>query len=671
MRAVRYSRPSFVISLCCLLLLSACGEQPAPVAQVAAEPEFVGSQACQSCHEAEFESWQASHHDLAMMVADTNSVIGDFDDARFEYFGEETRFFRDGEKFVVQTLNAFGEEQVFPISYTFGIEPLQQYLVEMDDGHVQTLPFAWDARPAADGGQRWYHLYPDEYIGPEDPLFWTGREQNWNYMCAECHSTNVRLDYDVDSDSYATTWSEINVGCEACHGPASLHVAAANAAGGASDAGLLISFNDRKDVTWRMNPATGIAQRDPFAMGLPIEPEACGRCHARRGLIAEDYEYGHSLAHTHRPALLTEPLYFSDGQIRDEVYVYGSFVQSKMYQAGVTCSDCHDPHSARLRTGGDLDAVCAQCHMPERFAVTTHHGHEVAEVACADCHMPSRVYMGVDARRDHSMRIPRPALSVGTDLPNACTNCHTEQTNEWAARAAAEWWGEAEAPAPNQAGIVRATVLAELGQPFGADAAIAVERGLRDPDPIVRLGALRAAVNLPPEQMLQQVAPLLEDDVRGVRIEAASLLAPLRAYLPESLANAFVAAATEYRDAQWAVASRPVAHLALAQFENQLGNLDQALVHSEQALRMDPDNALVRHAHGLLLVRFERHDEALAELRLAAEMAPLNARFVYVYAVALNSLGQESEAIRVLEEASNNHPDDADIAAFLRMLKAD
>jgi hypothetical protein len=604
-----------------------------------------------------------------MQVADESTVLGNFDNVEFEYFGETTQFYRDGERFLVRTLDAEGQLEEFEVGYTYGVEPLQQYLVSFENGHVQPLPFAWDTRAEQEGGQRWYHLYEDEYIGPEDPLFWTGREQNWNYMCAECHSTDVRLNYDVDTDTYATTWFEINVGCEACHGPASLHVAAAEAQNEGDVGGLLIDFGDRRGVTWQMNPVTGIAQRDPFAMRLPAEPEACGRCHSRRGLIAEDYEYGQPLGHTHRPSLLTEPLYFSDGQIRDEVYVYGSFVQSKMYQAGVTCSDCHDPHSAELRTGKNLDSVCAQCHLPEKFAVTSHHQHEVGQVPCADCHMPSRVYMGVDARRDHSMRIPRPDLSVGTDRPNACTMCHDDQTDEWAAAAASEWWGEPDPVELSSAGIVRATALAQLTPPLSADGRSAVEKGLGDPDPLVRVGALQAAINLPPEIILQVVPPLLEDDVRGVRIEAASLLSRLRGYLPENYADAFEAAALEYREAQHAIASRPISHLALAEFEGQLGDLESALRHSDQALRMDPDNALVRHARGLLLVRLNRHDEALVELQKAAEIGPENPRFAYVYAVALNSLEQPEEAIAVLEEASRLHPDDPDIAAFLEMLR--
>jgi hypothetical protein len=653
------------------LLLGACGEAPLPQAPPAipTSAEFVGGTECKTCHESQFSDWSGSHHDLAMQHADESTVLGDFGDVSFEYFGTVSRFLRDGERFIVRTQDDKGELADYEVAYTYGVTPLQQYLVEFPNGHVQPLPFAWDARAADAGGQRWYHLYPDEYIGPDDELFWTGRRQNWNFMCAECHSTNVALNYDVASDSYGTTWSEINVSCEACHGPGSVHVAMVEA--GVGNGGLVVDLDDRNGATWQMNLDTGIAQRSRLAMSAPQQPESCGRCHARRGPISEDYEYGEPLAHTHRPALVSEPLYFADGQIRDEVYVYGSFLQSRMYQAGVTCSDCHNPHSLELHTGPDPDLVCAQCHLPSTFAVTGHHGHEAGQVPCVDCHMPERTYMVVDPRRDHSLRIPRPDLSLVSDVPNACTTCHTDRDNAWAAAAALEWWGEPKGLRSSPPGIVRASAMASMTPPLQGDEPAFVERSLSDADPLVRMAALQAAVGLPPESQLQLAAPLLDDDVRIVRIEAASLLAPLSSYLQPAQSVQFAAAADEFREAQYAVGSRPEAHAALAEFEAGLGNIDQALVHSDQALRMAPELALIRHSRGLLLVRASRHDEALPELRAAAELAPESARFVYVYAVALNSLGEPEEALRVLEEAQATlHPDDPEINNFLQLLRA-
>jgi hypothetical protein len=604
-----------------------------------------------------------------MQHADESTVLGDFGDAEFEYFGTTSRFLRDGERFVVRTQDDDGEPNDYEISYTYGVTPLQQYLVEFPNGHLQPLPFAWDTRSAEEGGQRWFHLYPDEYIGPGDELFWTGRQQNWNFMCAECHSTNIALNYDVASGSYDTTWSEINVGCEACHGPGSVHVTMVET--GVGDGGLVIDLDDRNGATWTMNLDTGIAERSRLAMQPPRQPESCGRCHARRAMISEDYEYDQPLAHTHRPALVSEPLYFADGQIRDEVYVYGSFLQSRMYQAGVSCSDCHNPHSLQLHTGPDPDLVCAQCHLPEKFAPTSHHGHGAGQVQCVDCHMPERVYMVVDPRRDHSIRIPRPDLSLDSDIPNACTTCHVDRDNEWAAAAARDWWGEPAAPEFAPPGILRASALETLSPPLSPGATAFLERSLSDPDPLVRTAAVRAAANVPPEGLIEALLPLLDDEVRGVRIEAAALLAPVSSYMTQAQAASFAAAANEYRAAQQAIGSRPQAHVALAEFEASMGNIEQALVHSDQAVSMAPDMALVRHSRGLLLVRAERRDEALVELRAAAESAPEVARFVYVYAVALNSLGDPGEALRVLEEAqATNHPDDPDINNFLEILRS-
>ncbi|MBU2676365.1 MAG: cytochrome c family protein, partial [Gammaproteobacteria bacterium] len=318
-------------------IFSGCGEEIVPRPVAPGPAEFVGSNACANCHEPEYRAWRGSHHELAMQVANTSTVLGDFSDAEFDYFGKKTQFITRNSEYFVRTDNALGEDQEFRITHTFGITPLQQYLVEFPGGRLQALPYAWDSRAVEDGGQRWYHLYPDEYIEPGDELHWTGRLQNWNYMCAECHSTNLVMGYDAETKNYDTTYSEISVGCEACHGPGSVHHDQAVSATFDDDFGLPVDLNDNRTASWIMNPDTGIAERSKPVAGPSQQPESCGRCHSRRGVIATEYEYGKALADTHRVALLDEHLYFADGQINDEVYVYGSFVQSRMYRAGVTC----------------------------------------------------------------------------------------------------------------------------------------------------------------------------------------------------------------------------------------------------------------------------------------------------------------------------------------------
>jgi tetratricopeptide (TPR) repeat protein len=697
-----------------LWLLAACdAPPPAPVPLT-----FAGSQACRECHAPQFEQWQASHHALAMQEATPDTVLGDFSGTEFRYFDTVSTFFmRDGD-YVVRTDNKDGELEEFIVKFTFGVTPLQQYLVEMPDGRVQSLTTAWDSRSRADGGQRWYHLYPDEYIGHDDPLHWTARNQNWNYMCAECHSTNLRKNYDPDTNTFATTWAEINVGCEACHGPASRHIARARA--GSGHAGLTVDLDDSGRAVWQMNVDTGMAERSELVMRPPRQPEACGRCHARRSLATGDYEFGRPLHDTHTPSLLETHLYYADGQILEEVYVYGSFLQSRMYQAGVSCSDCHDPHSARLRTQGSPSNVCNTCHLPQRFAGVDHHRHESADVQCVDCHMTSRVYMGVDARRDHSFRIPRPDLTISTGSPNACNQCHDDRDSAWAAQAIDAWYGTertahyAEAihegrsgsPSANSLllraigtsaypGIARATALTLLRPPYSAGILAEIRRNLTNPDSLIRHAALTALANAAPELIIEWAVSLLTDPVRSVRIEAARVISPVQAALPRGQVPAFQKANNERIAAQLAIAERPEAHMNLGNLYGEAGQLQAAEAAFRRALSLEPraaaarvnladlyaemgriddaenllrngiamddGDAVLHHALGLMLVRSDQREAALVELETAVGLQPDDSRFVYVYAVGLNSMGRGDEAIAVLQEATKRFPADFDI----------
>jgi predicted CXXCH cytochrome family protein len=343
------------------------------VAGTAASPQFVGRDVCSGCHEEQAAQWSGSHHDLAMQAASEETVLGDFDNASLNRYGVTSSFFRKGETFMVRTEGADGKLRDYPISYTFGVEPLQQYLVEFPRGRLQALSLAWDTRPKERGGQRWFHLYPDEQIAHDDELHWTQPSQNWNSMCAECHSTNLEKNYDPAERTFSTAWSEIDVSCEACHGPGSDHVAWAGRKPGwekhESGMGLAISLDERKRVDWAMDPETGNAVRSrPRDSGREIG--MCARCHSRRSPISGNYVHGEPLLDHYLPRLLDAGMYYADGQIDDEVYVYGSFIQSRMFQAGVTCSDCHEPHSLQLRAPGN--GVCLQCHAATKYDRASH-----------------------------------------------------------------------------------------------------------------------------------------------------------------------------------------------------------------------------------------------------------------------------------------------------------
>ena len=386
--------------------------KPEPAIPVATK-EYVGADACKQCHQAESEAWQGSHHDLAMQEANEQTVLGDFDNAKFKHDNVESTFFKRDGKFMVRTDGPDGKLTDYPITYTFGVTPLQQYLIAFPGGRYQALSIAWDSRPKAEGGQRWFHLYPKEKMDHTDQLHWTGRYQNWNMECAECHSTNLKKGYDAASDSYKTTFNEINVACESCHGPASQHVEWAKQAQppySDDDKGLAVKLHSHWQDAWKLTDGNVTAHREQPADDALMN--TCWACHARRSTLVEGSLPGLPLEDSHHPSLLTQPTYYADGQQRDEDYTWGSFRQSKMFQNGVTCMDCHEPHSLKLRAEGN--ALCTRCHNAEKFDTEKHHFHKQDSkgAQCMDCHAPEQNYMVIDGRHDHSFRLPRPDLSL-------------------------------------------------------------------------------------------------------------------------------------------------------------------------------------------------------------------------------------------------------------------
>jgi predicted CXXCH cytochrome family protein len=689
-------------------------------------PDYVGRKVCTNCHSEQAAQWSGSHHDLAMQEATTETVLGNFNNASLTQFGVTSTFYRKDGQYRVRTEGPDGKLQDYPIRYTFGVDPLQQYLIEFPGGRLQALSLAWDARPRDQGGQRWFHLYPDERITHDDELHWTQPAQNWNSMCAECHSTHLQKNYDPATRTFATTWSEIDVSCEACHGPGSEHVAWAEHEPGwekrESSKGLVVALDERKDVQWKTDPNTGTVTRSRVR-GSTKEIELCARCHARRSPISHDYVHGDRLLDHYLPRLLDEGLYYADGQIEDEVYVYGSFLQSRMYAAGVTCSDCHEPHSLQLRAPGN--AVCLQCHAAGKYDSASHHFHKPGSTggSCAECHMPPKAYMVVDPRHDHSMRIPRPDLSMELGTPNACNNCHADRSAEWATKQVREWYGREPTGYQRFAGaltsarngkpgagealaevvrdskapdIARATALAGLGPYLGPGTIDLVTQGLADEDPAMRVAALQTLETVPLDIRAQLVWPVLSDPVRAVRIEAARILAsaPVDDLSPDQL-SVLENSLEEYIEAQQVMAERPEAQVNLGILYAARGMRDQARsayrtaealdpgfvpayvnladllrnsgdeagaeVVLRQAIAVIPENGDVHHALGLSLARQKRIDEAVKSLEQAVRLSPNNARYVYVYAVALNSTGNTAKALLVLQGAHNRFPNNTDI----------
>jgi tetratricopeptide (TPR) repeat protein len=688
--------------------------------------EFVGSAACAACHKSEHGDWLRSQHRAAMQEPSEASVLGRFDGATFDKSGTVSVFSKRDGKFIVHTEGPDGRPADFSVKYAFGLYPLQQYLIELPNGRLQAFGLAWDARPAAQGGQRWFDLYPDRKLAAGDPLHWTGIDQNWNYQCAWCHSTNLRKNYDAATGGFATTFSEISVGCEACHGPGSIHLTwAAKPSGEAPHHGFAFSLDQRKGVSWNASEA-GTARRSGPA---PNDREilVCAGCHARRQQFSDDPLAVARFYDAFRPVTLEAGLYHLDGQQREEVYNFGSFMQSKMHGAGVGCSDCHNPHSGKLRLAGN--EVCGQCHSAGVFDQPAHHHHASGSTGaqCAICHMPTTTYMGVDARHDHSMRIPRPDRTATLATPNACNNCHAAKSAAWA-MAALKSWGAGSKPgaqtfaesfnladrgapgAPpalqrivedeSQSTIARASALHRLSRQPTRAAVDSAARGLSNKDPMFRLSAIAVISSADAATKRQALAPLLADETRLVRMEAARALAgEAEAGLAPADLLAFDKALAEYVDGQLFNAERPETHANLGALNLSRGKTEAAREAYARALAIDktfapaaislaeiaraggdekaaeetlrkslavnPDSGPLAHALGLSLIRQKRLSEAMASLEQAVEASPEDARFAYVLGVALHDAGAPKKAIEALTRARVRNPFDRDILMAL------
>jgi predicted CXXCH cytochrome family protein len=687
----------------------------APVAQTVkpkpaavAPATMVDEQQCQGCHSAQVKDWQGSHHQMAMQEANAETMLGDFNNVTFKAQSETTRFSRKDNGFWVNTPGIDGKNADFKVAYTFGIAPLQQYLIEVGEGRLQALGIAWDTEK-----HRWFHLYPGQGVNFKDPLHWSKPSQNANFMCVECHTTGYKRNFDAAKNTFDSHWNSLGVGCQACHGPASNHLEWTAKKTDLVHAGFAVDLKD-KNAT--------------------VEIETCARCHSRRAPLGDGFTVGKRLMDAYLPSALTRELYALDGKIKDEVFEHGSFAQSKMFDKGVRCSNCHNPHSTELKAPGN--GVCLQCHntagktavegvdgkglQAKNYDSIEHTRHTMGQPGsqCVDCHMPGKFYMGNDFRHDHSFSIPNPERAKKLGTPDACLTCHqgmagdkvTEQFKLWNTSTAAQaprydeslWLIRNGQPGAAQAlyeqlqrsnlpAIQRATLLAELPLYPSEQALKLVTQDLSNPAPQVRESAIRAiSAFLPPPQRAPLLTPLLGDPVKAVRIAAArDLLSVARNGLGNAQAN-WNAAIAEYEDVQKNLAERAEANLNLAtlyqasgrsgeveallrtalkrdpdfypalvtlvQWLEANGRSQEAQALLAQSLKQHPDAALLQHTQGLSLVRAGKSDQAMTALRKAAQLEPQNAQYGYVLAVALHDSGKIDQACAELERLLKVQP---------------
>jgi len=678
---------------------------------ISSQPYFVGGENCMECHKIEYDLWVNSHHDLAMEVANDSTVLGDFNDAIFISGTDTSRFFKKDGKFFVYTRGPGGLFGDFQVAYTFGWWPLQQYLIPFENGKYQTLNLTWDSDK-----NEWYNMteavYAGEEIPPDDWLYWTNQGQNWNGMCAECHSTHLQKNFDPEALTFNTIWSDIDVHCEACHGPGSAHL----------DWAALPEMSRPLDN----NTGLVVSTRD-----LPTKEyvDLCARCHVRRSSLSDfDHFGGHLLDH-YVPQLVNEPMYYSDGQILEEDYVYGSFVQSKMYTNDIKCNDCHDAHSlALVKTGNDL---CLQCHRAETYDTYQHHFHKIADnpelqqgnhrkmvykegegALCINCHMDGGYYMGVDYRRDHSFRIPRPDLTISLGVPNACNSCHEDKSAEWSEKYIIEWYGKsrnvhygetfAAAEDANTSSIprlienstssddlyppmIRATATSLLANFADVRCYEATKFLLNDPEPLIRTTAVRAYQPASWEELKETMVPLLHDPIKSVRIEAANQLSILPKEQVDSIfMQALGEGLKEYEAAMRYTADFAPSRHNLGNFYSSTGHVDKAQLNYLAAIAIDkafypakvnlamtynqqgknkeaeklfreviaenPAEASLYYSLGLLLAEMEEFEEAAVILEQAGRLNPVRSRIFYNLGLIYQYLGDiEKNESRLLK----------------------
>ena len=644
-------------------------------------PLYVGSESCAPCHKKEYEKWKGSHHALAMLPPKPEYMLGDFNDATFEENGQVTRFTTRGGKYFVNAEGPDGKPHEYEVAYAFGWFPLQQYLIPFPGGRLQCLLVAWDVPK-----KRWFSLYPGQKIPPTDWLHWTRSAANWSTMCSECHSTAVRKRYDPDKDTFQTTWSEIAVGCEACHGPGSLHDA------------------------WAKKPAMGRPQVPNAALVVKTRDMAqkevvnlCMPCHARRSELKDLGILGGEPLDTMLPVVLAEGLFYPDGQIQDEDYEYHSFLQSKMFEKGVKCSDCHDVHAAkRYKEGNEL---CLKCHRADTYDTPSHHFHKKAVdgkpsdgALCVSCHMPGRDYMVVHFRRDHSLRVPRPDLSARIGTPNACTQsgCHADKPLAWSLDAYNKWYGEKRKPHygtviaaarrhepgaradllqlagdPLRPAIVRATALSLVWAYPGEDTTKLVERSLMDGDALIRRTAVERFAPVDSRRLVKVLAPMLKDPVLAVREEAASRLAevPAEQFTPAQ-AKDLKAALEEYRQSLAFTADMPSGRHNWAILAQNEGDAAEAEKQYRKAIALDDQFYLAKVNLALLLNQQGRNSEAERLLMQALKAHPGDSAIAFNLGLLLGEEGKTKEAEDAMRISLQADPSFAPAAYNLAVLLA-
>ncbi|MGF1694486.1 hypothetical protein L4C54_02295 [Vibrio lamellibrachiae] len=661
---------------------------------------------CVSCHEAETDAWKQSDHAKAMLEPSSTSIVADLSQSYSDQYGNQFSIEqKEGDFYAL--VKEGKEKQRYKIEKTFGHFPLQQYLVATEGGRLQVLPYSWDARAESEGGQKWFHVYEDilDTIDISSRYHWKQPLQNWNGMCADCHSSELKREFNTEANQFDTSWSEINVGCLSCH---SVH-----------DENMKSAV--KLTGSWQRLPEDKVAKwvgdkRDEGTI------ETCFSCHSLREPLTDGFSAQGEFLDKHSPNLLEQPFYYPDGQIKDEVYVYGSFMQSKMAQADVTCLDCHDSHTMKVKVEGD--ALCLSCHSPDEYFSKDHNKHSGGSdsTQCVDCHMPETTYMGVDARRDHSFSIPNPPLSHLYQSPDTCLSCHSDQDTNWSMQRFTDLYGEVPPRSDSdhtfslaRSGqleqrnkiwsvvndkhfpvIKRASALTLLPSYYSQLSGVQLAEYFESEHDLIRLAAAKVSILIEGTEKERYVAPLLSDKRKAIRVEAAKQLLGIQ--LSPQWSSAFSSAYEELYSVNqlstwraegllnlaeltlmnsdvkkaeqlylFAIERAPyfdASYINLAELYRALSNLKQERDTYDQAIKNGVSTHNFHFSLGLYYVRQGELEESVVMLDKAMKGDKNNSQYAFVRLLALKKLGNENEFQRSLSEAKKRFPSNQSIRSL-------
>ena len=607
---------------------------------------------CQECHSDIHKGWHGSHHGQANRLIDLNQDALPFSGQKFHSGEQHWSFTKDSSK-----LKVTANDKSHKVGMAIGIDPLVQYLVAASDGKWQTPNAAWD--PAE---KEWFDVFQGDKRTEADWGHFLGRGMNWNTQCAWCHMTDYRKNYDVKTDTYQSHWKEMGVGCTQCHGNMADHAD--------KDTGCLIDIKKQQ----------ALKESDPNHIY-----DNCATCHSRRTAFDDHFKVGDKFGDHFGLQLPTqERLYYADGQIKDEDYVWASLRTSNMGHKGVQCNDCHDPHTNQLKLPVHNNQLCMSCHAGGTNGRVSgaiiidplnhsHHGAESTGNSCVECHMTHTTFMGRDPRRDHGFHVPDPQMTKEHGIPNACNKCHTDQDADWAIKWTREWYGnKMDAPERlRQRARTRAIATAYNGDPNSIEALLTAFDNEENPywqasllkimqpwatDERVQYHARNGANHK--DSIVRSVAcqlmefstgnepwlkPMLKDPVKEVRLAAAW---SHRAQLEKESTSM-----KELKDSVLFSADQPPGAVRMMQMAFETGNYTEAEAWVTRAISLDKTSAGTYEYYAVLLGQMKRPKEALTQLEKASELDPENARYPYLMALTYGELEQKDKVEKLLRKS--------------------